>query len=266
MKKRVSSLLSKTAASLKLLLVVSLLASLFVQPIGLVSALSKEQKMIFDKGIRYYDHEIVDAAGDSAAAGGTIGPLVGCSAGEEIWNSLLGKNVQGTALTPQHVAGIMGNMQAESGFNPRRVQSTSTPSGDRDTPPAGSRGYGIVQWTPGTKIMADFERLRDTTLKDLEPPVTIPGDMRFQLQLLLDQLNGASAIQESAAGRDLVAQTTTEGALRSFMLRYERPRDQSNEAVEKREPFATTAFNSGTSGQWCPPSSGGGGGGSSLRV
>src|SRR5690606_2826534 len=131
--------------------------------------------------------------------------------------------VQGSALTEQQVAGILGNIQAESGFNPRRVQSTPTPSGDSDTPD--SRGYGLVQFTPGTKILADCERMRDT----FEPPADSPGDIRFQLALILEQLNGRSALPEGAAGKHLTQQTTVEDATVSFLEKYERagiPRTQ----------------------------------------
>jgi murein DD-endopeptidase MepM/ murein hydrolase activator NlpD len=45
-------------------------------------------------------------------------------------------------------AGMLGNMQYESGFSPTIIQG-----GSHGTPEqAGQRGYGLVQWTPATKI------------------------------------------------------------------------------------------------------------------
>jgi hypothetical protein len=249
--KRLGHTTHHKAPSIRHLLVGTALAlGAALLPFASTAALPQAQKRIYLKGIGYFDHEVVDANRTTGGqAGNPDSPLVGCDNAEKIWNYLVGQTVHGQRLTPQQVAGIMGNMQVESGFNPRRVQSTPTPSGDRDTPPAGDIGYGIVQWTPGTKIMTDFNRLRPL----YAPAQITPGTLDFQLRLLVEQLNGQSAISEGPAGQDLVQQNTVAGALRSFMLRYERPRDQSESAIQEREPFAQSAFNRGTSGQWCQP-------------
>lgn len=134
-------------------------------------------------------------------------------------------------LSNEQSAGVVGNMIAESGVNPRRVQSTPTPEGDRDTPPTGSRGYGLVQWTPGTKILPDAEAMNKP-----------PGDMQFQLDLLWEQLEGRSAIPEKSAGDHLKSQTTVDGAARSFMTRYERPANQSEGKQAERARLAEGVF------------------------
>lgn len=47
--------------------------------------------------------------------------------------------------TPQAVAAVCGNMQAESGINPGRWEIGKTPF-------SADAGYGLTQWTPYTKL------------------------------------------------------------------------------------------------------------------
>ena len=243
MKRRRNSLFSIKLSRVTLLL--GLAASLTLLSVP-VSALSDIQKRIFDVDVQQYDKERINAKRGSTGGGGTL--TGGCNA-EQIWNFLMGKTVQGKVLDAQLVAGIMGNMQAESAFFPNRIQGRPPEQGSDDANDAGSGGYGLVQWTPGSKIIADFDRIRVDPA--WEPPITLHSDMRFQLTLLLDQLNGISpTLSEAGAGRDLAAQTTTRGAASSFMTKFERPRDQSQTAQTERGDLAEGVFNRGTSGQW----------------
>lgn len=95
---------------------------------------------------------------------GTGSPLTGNDNAEKIWIFLICKD-----LTPPQVAGIMGNLKAESSYNPKRVEGghmqgskwvNSPPyqfPAEMDTippnvGPQGQPGYGIAQWTsPGRK-------------------------------------------------------------------------------------------------------------------
>ena len=160
---------------------------------------------------------------------GGAGNLNGANNEEKVWNYLTS-----VGYSPAQAAGILGNMAMESGVNPRRVQGTSSPDGDRDYPPeGGGTGYGLVQWTPGTKILTYAE----LTGK-------IPGDLGFQLQLLVGQLKGdpETGLSEKAAGDDLLQQTTPEDAAKSFMIKFERPADQSEAAQERRAARARGYF------------------------
>lgn len=119
---------------------------------------------------------------------------------EEIWNNLI------TRLTPFQVAGIMGNMQSESGFDPYIVQG----GGHSQNPSVAGEGvgYGLVQWTPGSKL---------TTLLAGKPP-TIPN----QIDALWVQLTGTGAHSEKKAGDNLRATTSIDDATVVFELQYER--------------------------------------------
>ncbi len=154
--------------------------------------------------------------------------LVGNNNEKKVWNFLIS-----AGFTKEQAAGVIGNMYAESGVNPRRVQGTRTPDGDLDYPPPGNIGYGLVQWTPGTKILPYAQQKNKTS-----------GDLGFQLGLLVAQLNGTdnTGIAEKNAGDDLKKQTTPEAAAKSFMLKYERPLDQSEEKQAGRAEKAREVF------------------------
>ncbi|HLB66296.1 MAG TPA: phage tail tip lysozyme [Candidatus Saccharimonadales bacterium] len=103
--------------------------------------------------------------------------LIGGDNKEKIWNFLIGKG-----LTPPQAAGVMGNMQAESGFNPKRVQNTPTPEGDKDNITVdGKTGYGISQWTTVGR-----QKGLENAAKTAGTP---SGDLGTQLQYLFDESN-----------------------------------------------------------------------------
>jgi N-acetylmuramoyl-L-alanine amidase len=89
-----------------------------------------------------------ETAGDS---------LVGGSNEEKVFNFFVGKG-----LTDVQTAGIMGNMSQESGFEPQRVEG----GGESKTPTSG--GWGLIQWTPGTKILGIAKEAKiDTPIHEL---------------------------------------------------------------------------------------------------
>jgi hypothetical protein len=87
---------------------------------------------------------------------------------ETIWNLLTTQY----GLSNQAAAGIMGNMQQESGFDPHAVQG----GGSADEPPDsclnaadGSNAYGLCQWT-GSRLRAmnDFAKSQGKSAGDIE--------------------------------------------------------------------------------------------------
>jgi hypothetical protein len=94
----------------------------------------------------------VGATGTQTASGGctcsATTVLVGNDNQEKSWNYLIS-----LGLSDEQAAGVMGNIMQESSFDPERIQG----GGDSINPSAaGSGGYGLVQWTPGGKLVSDL--------------------------------------------------------------------------------------------------------------
>ena len=147
------------------------------------------------------------ASGSQCSCGSSSVSLTGSGNEEKIYNYL----VNTAGLTPAQAAGIMGNMQDESGFEPERQQGIY----DRKVPaesfpdPGTNIGYGLVQWTPGNKMINTFT------------PKSQASDLGNQLKFLQDQLEGKGTIPEKAAGDKLKATSTPEDAAYSFENNYE---------------------------------------------
>lgn len=200
---------------------------------------------------------IADTA--SSGGGGTANPAVcKCSVSatllaggdnpQKIWNYFVGKG-----LSALQIAGIMGNLQKESGFNPKRVQGTSTPSGDRDIMVIDGRtGYGIAQWTSAGRQqnLHNLAVSRNTT----------DGDLGTQLDYLFQEMGG---ILEG-----LKQQVDVRAATLFFHDKFERSADGAD-GLNMRVSFATAIlarFGSGGGSVTVSGGSGGGGCGSTASA
>lgn len=65
----------------------------------------------------------------------------------KIWDWLVGQGLSGA-----QAAGIMGNIQQESDFDPTIIQGGGN---SNDPSAAGGGGWGLFQWTPGAKVLQD---------------------------------------------------------------------------------------------------------------
>ena len=68
---------------------------------------------------------------------------------QKIWNWLVGQGFTGA-----EAAGIMGNIEQESAFDPTVIQGGGNTNNPAD---AGGGGWGLVQWTPGAKVLTDVK-------------------------------------------------------------------------------------------------------------
>lgn len=126
-------------------------------------------------------------------------------------------------------AGIVGNIVAESTGSPQRYQGDGK---DHKVPPSPEPGWGIVQWTPNSKIVNYAKSVNKE-----------PHLLSTQLELLLKQLEGeAGALSEKAAGDDLKRTTSVEDAVRAFQgddkiggkyHGFERPKDEAKSLPER---------------------------------
>jgi hypothetical protein len=129
----------------------------------------------------------------------------------------------GQGLSPVQAAGIVGNLQGESGqgLNPNAVN----PGDGRD----GSDSIGIGQWN-GTRAQA---------LKDYAATKGVPwNDLNTQLEFLHQELKGP---ESAAYGRLQAAQTPEEAG--QAMLAYERPKDWNKPGAHpERGQYAAKVF------------------------
>lgn len=135
-----------------------------------------------------------------ATGGHFAGATVGGAGELAVW-----KNLRAVGMSAIQAAGVMGNMQSESGFNPFIIQGGGTSTNPAD---AGGGGYGLVQWTPGAKLIP--------YLHGQAPSVAT------EIAALAAQLSGQGPSPEGAAGGMLRAATTPQGAALAFGLGYER--------------------------------------------
>jgi hypothetical protein len=105
---------------------------------------------------------------------------------EKVWNFFIQKG-----LKPHQAAGFLGNIEAESGFNPRQLEIafSKPPHESDDLPPPvngkGQPGYGLIQWTS----LGRRDKLKEKVAND--PAKRKAGDITLQLELIWEELNGA---------------------------------------------------------------------------
>lgn len=152
--------------------------------------------------------------------GGGTAPstVVGGDVEEKVWNYL-----RGAGYSEEQTAGVMGNIQRESQFNPWAAQNKSTT-------PAESSGWGLVQWTAdrhGAVRDAVIDELGDHFYVGAPDLNVLPDGMTdddvdtmvlFQMRYIIGELEST----EQAAGDHLASTSTVEEATRSFEEKYER--------------------------------------------
>lgn len=90
--------------------------------------------------------------------------LVGNNNDEKVFNYFISQG-----LSPPQAAGIAGNIAVESGFDPERIQGKDIGEGSKNPNDAGSSGWGLIQWTPGSKVIiaAEAAGLKDRPIYEL---------------------------------------------------------------------------------------------------
>lgn len=201
----------------------------------------------------FYETDACATTG-GGGGGGSSGPLEGADNIEKIFNFFVGKG-----LTDFQAAGILGNMYEESGFEPQRAQGIFNRLVPADNwSEAKGGGYGLVQWTPGSKMVDPVK----TFGKD-------PNDLGVQLEFLwaqlqgewpadwLASLNGQSAPalpNEKGAGDHLKGTEDVLGATNSFAWKYERCavcqdiKGASPERIAKAQEILDTLRGGGSTG------------------
>lgn len=156
---------------------------------------------------------------------------------EYIWNFL-----KRSGLNNYGVAGLMGNIKAESGLRPDNLQNSyekslnmtdaeyvSAVDSGRYTKEQfihDSAGFGLVQWTFWTLKRDLYEYVKEKKNKSI-------ADLDTQLEFLAYQLKN----NYKAIWKVLETATSVRQASDEVLLKFERPRDQSENVQKKRTSY-----------------------------
>jgi hypothetical protein len=166
-------------------------------------------------------------------ASAPVAPSNGAANEKAIWDFLTGKG-----LNPCAVAGLMGNLFAESGLNPCNLQNsyegklnyndaTYTAAVDKGTYKSfatDKAGYGLAQWTYHTRKQAllDFVRAAGASV----------GDMTAQLNFLWKELQGYTGVMSVLKTAATVLQASN-----VVLTQFEKPADMGTAVQTKRADY-----------------------------
>lgn len=160
--------------------------------------------------------------------------LKGSNNTEKIWNFLKTKE-----LTEYGIAGLMGNLKAESGLNPINVENkyehslgftdaTYTKAVDNGTYNnfvKDKAGYGLAQWT--------YWNRKQNLLNFAKSKGVSVGDLEMQLEFLYKELSTSYG----SVLKVLKTANSVRIASDAVLLQFERPADQSEVARKKRASY-----------------------------
>lgn len=152
---------------------------------------------------------------------------------QKIWNFLI-KEYE----NPYGVAGLMGNLYAESGLNPKNLQNTFekklgmtddsyTAAVDANTYANFAKdgaGYGLAQWTYSARKLNLL-----TYAKGKKVSI---GDLDAQLEFLVKELAGYTSVIKAIKEAKSVKEASD-----IVLTKYERPADQSDNTKTKRASY-----------------------------
>jgi hypothetical protein len=163
----------------------------------------------------------------------TTSKLVGATNEQKIWNYLKGKGLNDYAI-----AGVIGNLYAESGLLPNNLQNsyesklgytdaTYTAAVDNGTYAkfiTDSAGYGLAQWTYSTR--------KSNLLKQAQAQKVSIGDLGIQLDFLWSEMQTYTNLMNT-----LKSAKTVKAASDSMLLEFEKPANQSESVKNTRSNY-----------------------------
>lgn len=212
--------------------VVIALSAVFVPVSAFGQVLTKAQMKVLREQLTMTNTEDACAIGNASIPNGTPEQN-----GKAIFDYLTAPG----RLKPFQAAGVIGNMVAESGLSPQRLEGTglkTITTAEAYKSSGSSAGWGLVQFTPGSKFI------------DTVTPIAKANELGTQVAFVWDQLEGRTTIPEKRAGDELKATTTLEEAVLAFQgnssaggkyYGYERPKDQTG-TVDDRTANARVAL------------------------
>ena len=125
------------------------------------------------------------------------------------------------------ISAILGNMHVESSMNPGRWQS------DRVAGDPTSHGYSLVQWTPYTKYIEWCDSAGYNDPSEMDTALArIIYEIENNIQWIGIAKYGFMSFKDFSKSNDDVGLLT-----KAFMQCYERPLDQSDEALNTRASY-----------------------------
>ena len=208
--------------------------------IGAYSSLDNAKKACTD-GYTVYDWN-GKAVYSKAAAGGMV---QNGNTEKAIWDYLAGKGLNACA-----VAGLMGNLYAESGLNSCNLQNSYNKSlnmtdaqytaavdnGSYGNFVKDKAGYGLAQWTYYTRKQALFDYAKKAGASI--------GSLDMQLAFLWDELQGYKSVISTLKGAKSVR-----AASDAVLLGFEKPADQSEAVQRKRAEYGEAYYKKYAGGQ-----------------
>lgn len=157
---------------------------------------------------------------------------------EKIWKFLKSKG-----FTDFGVAGLMGNLYAESGLSPINLQNSyekklnftdqsytqAVDNGSYTNFVKDAAGYGLAQWTYWSRKQ-DLLNYAQSVGKSI-------GDLDMQLEFLCKELSGYSVVWKT-----LQSATSVFEASNAVLLQYERPANQSEAVQNKRASYGQAYY------------------------
>lgn len=159
-----------------------------------------------------------------------------------IWDFLEGKG-----LTEEGVAGVMGNLFAESALNPKNLQNayeaslgytdeTYTAAVDNGSYTKAQftndkAGYGLAQWTSAGRKEALYNFWKANDYDSI-------GNLEMQLNFLESELVNYGSLMDTLTTTDNICTAAS-----AFMLQFERPYDQSAAAQKTRCNYGIKYYN-----------------------
>lgn len=157
---------------------------------------------------------------------------------DKIWLFLKSKG-----LTDYACAGIIGNLFCESGNRPNNLQNSyekilgmddvtytaKVNSGEYTNFVHDSAGYGLAQWTYWSR--------KENLLKYAKSRNVSIDDLQMQLDFLWVELANTTLVGK------LNACTSVYDATKIFMCEFERPADQSENAIQRRAGYSQQFYN-----------------------
>lgn len=198
-----------------------LLSILSIIPVQKVFALGNP--FYSSNDILFYDES------DSGCTGGGSGVLVGNDNKEKTLRFLIGKG-----LTIEQAAGVAGNFEKESGFNPASIQKISS-----DPHPANAtenytieanRGFGLAQWTSSGR------QQKLVNYVNSDPAKRSIIDLSLQLDFLWKELSE----DYNGTLTNLKTKSNTSDSTVAFHDGYEKSADVT---LDTRKTFAENIYN-----------------------